>query len=378
MKYFDFASTCPMSKESLQTYITASQEYYGNTESLHDAGSKAETLVEHCRATLANLLKVEQEGISFTSGGTESNMLAINALAEAKRGKHIIISAGEHSSIKNVTTKLMNAGFEVSEVPLTNEGIIDMEQLQQLIREDTSLISIQHVNSETGKIQPIEKVHKICKSNHLLLHSDCVQSFGKIDLSSITSLVDSFSISSHKIYGPKGIGALYIRPSLSFRPFLPNVTHESGVRPGTLNTPGIAAFTTAAKEMVMNLHSHQNHTQQLKQELIKHLDEVKQKVEIIGSNSEAPIPIIGLCIENVSGQHMMLEANRKGFYFSTGSACQMSKNAPSQTLLAMGLSEQKAQTFIRISFGRDQTLNDVRGLASAIIDVIEGEDYEPV
>ncbi|MFG6147862.1 IscS subfamily cysteine desulfurase [Halobacillus sp. B23F22_1] len=372
MKYFDFASTCPMSKESLQTYITASQDYYGNTESLHDAGSKAETLVEHCRTTLADLLKIEKEGISFTSGGTESNILAIHALAEINRGKHIIISAGEHSSIKNVTTKLMSFGFEVSEVSLKNKGIIDLQHLQELIREDTSLISIQHVNSETGIIQPIEKVHEICKNNHILLHSDCVQSFGKIDLASIL-LVDSFSISSHKIYGPKGVGVLYIRPSLSFRPFLPNVTHESGVRPGTLNTPGIAAFTTAAKEMIMNLPSLQNHTRELKKELLKHLEEVKHKIEIIGSQLESPIPIIGLCIKDISGQHMMLEANRKGFCFSTGSACQMSNNAPSQTLLAMGLSEQKAQTFIRISFGRDHTLNNVRRLASVIVEVIQDE-----
>ncbi|MCP3027981.1 IscS subfamily cysteine desulfurase [Halobacillus sp. A5] len=370
MKYFDFAATCPISNEALQAYIKASQDYYGNTKSLHDVGTKADTLVEYCRTTLAGLLGADPQGLTFTSGGTESNMIAIHSLAEASKGRHIIISAGEHSSIKNVTTKLSKQGFIVSEVPLTKEGIVNLEELKRLIREDTSLISIQHVNSDIGSINPIEKIHKICKENDILLHSDCVQSFGKIDLSTFSSLVDSFTISSHKIYGPKGVGALYIHPSISILPFLPNVTHENGIRPGTLNTPGIAAFTTAANERLSNLPRCQDHFQQLKKEFFKNLNARNHRVEVLGSNVASSIPIIGICIKEMNSQHVLLEANRIGYSFSTGSACQSKSNGPSPTLLSMGISEEKAATFLRISFGMEQTLEDVRSLAEDLLEIL--------
>ncbi|UOQ94502.1 IscS subfamily cysteine desulfurase [Halobacillus shinanisalinarum] len=371
MRYFDYAATCPISEEALQTYIQASKEYFGNTRSVHDIGTKADSLAEHCRQTLAGLLKVDAEGVTFTSGGSESNMLALYALATSGRGKHIVISAGEHSSIHNITAKLAEEeGYEVSKVSLNEEGIINLEELKLLMREDTVLVSIQHVNSDIGTIQPIEEIHKLCRSNGSWLHSDCVQSFGKIDLSRVTSLVDSFSVSSHKIYGPKGVGALYIRPAISFTPFLPNVSHESGVRPGTLNTPGIAAFTTAAQTKLTNLKSYQQDIIFLKREFLNALADVNASVRVMGPNTDSPVPILGLCISEIDGQHMMLEGNRRGYFFSIGSACQVGSGGPPKTLLSMGYSEEEAKTFIRISFGFDQTLEDVRGLAACIKEVI--------
>ncbi|WP_101842915.1 IscS subfamily cysteine desulfurase [Halobacillus sp. Marseille-P3879] len=370
MRYFDFASTCPMSNEVLQTYIKASKDFYGNTRSLHDAGTKADSLIEHCRTTLAGLMGISQDGLTFTSGGTESNLLAMDALIGAKGGKHVIISAGEHSSIKNFTAKLSRQDFKVSEVSLTTDGTVNLEELNSLIQEDTCLLSIQHVNSDTGSIQPLDKIYEMCQDNNILLHSDCVQSFGKIDIKAVSSLTDSFSISSHKIYGPKGVGALYIRPSISAPPYLPNVTHENGRRPGTLNTPGITAFTTASEVRLSNLSSFQSHIQNLKSEFFQSIEKIKHKVEVIGPEEITPVPIIGLCLKETDGQHVMLEANRRGYCFSTGSACQVRSNGPSPTLLAMGFNEQKAHTFIRISFGVENTCEDVRDLAEDLTDIL--------
>ncbi|MFD2922461.1 IscS subfamily cysteine desulfurase [Halobacillus naozhouensis] len=371
MKYFDYAATCPMNEEALQTYIKASQEYFGNTRSVHDAGSKADGLAEHCRKRLAELLNVRAEGITFTSGGTESNLLALYALAHAERGKHIVISAGEHSSIHNITAKLVEEeGYEVSKVGLTKEGAIDVQELEQVVRKDTVFVSIQHVNSDIGTIQPLESISEICKENRVFLHSDCVQSFGKIDLSQVASLVDSFSISSHKIYGPKGVGALYIRPSISFTPFLPDVSHESGVRQGTLNTPGIAAFTTSAEISVTNMENNQQQITTLKKEFLNALDDMGDSVKVVGSGLESSVPVVGLCIQETDGQHVMLEGNRRGYFFSTGSACQVGNNGAPKTLLSMGVTEEEAKTFIRISFGVDQSVDDAIGLANCLKEVI--------
>ncbi|WP_079527430.1 IscS subfamily cysteine desulfurase [Halobacillus hunanensis] len=369
MKYFDYAATCPISEEALQAYIKASREFFANTRSVHDAGSKADRLIEHCRERMAELLQVAAQGITFTSGGTESNLLALYALARAGKGKHIVISAGEHSSIHNVTTKLVEEeGYELSIVPMTKDGVVNLEKLKHVIREDTSFVSIQHVNADIGTIQPLETISEICQEKRVFLHSDCVQSFGKVKMDKVTSLVDSFSISSHKIYGPKGVGALYVKPSLSFTPFLPNVSHENGVRQGTLNTPGIAAFTTAAEMCLNKLEKHQAHIKRLKREFLASLKEAGEKA--VGSEFESCVPSIGLCIHKIDGQHVMLEGNRRGYFFSTGSACQVGSGGPPKMLLSMGISEEEAKTFIRISFGVDQSLEDVQGLAECLNEVI--------
>jgi len=191
MKYFDYAATCPIDEEALDSYVKASKEYFGNTSSLHDVGGKALTLLEQCRETIAKLTGVNSKDVSFTSGGTESNFLAIHALLNAnqKKGNHIILSQSEHSSVQNTVKKLEQQGYRVSRIPLTPEGIIDLDILQGEIKQDTALISIHHVNPEIGTIQPIEEISVLCKKYGILLHSDCVQSFGKMDLKQVTTLV---------------------------------------------------------------------------------------------------------------------------------------------------------------------------------------------
>ncbi|KHE73051.1 IscS subfamily cysteine desulfurase [Halobacillus sp. BBL2006] len=362
--YFDYAATCPIDEEALEAYMKASKEFYGNTSSLHDAGTKAAKLLEHCRTSLANLMNVKSEGIYFTSGGTESNVIGIQALLDAHPGNHIIASAAEHSSIQHLLEKLEQEGYEISRVSLTPEGILDIKELESLIREETALVTIQHVNADIGTVQPIQRIHTLCKKWGSLFHSDCVQSFGKVDLASAAPYFDSFSISSHKVYGPKGVGAVYIRPSLSFQPLLPNVIHESGVRAGTVNTPGIAGFLVAADKSVASLEEHQSVIRKRKEYFMELLTEAAGELTVLGGLNE--VPILGLCIKGMDGQWAMLEANRKGYAFSTGSACQVRSEGPPQTLLSMGFSEQNAKTFIRLSFSHLHSEEDVKGLADCL------------
>jgi len=367
--YFDYAATCPIDEEALEAYVKASREFYGNTRSLHDPGTKAEVLLSHCRKTLANLLGVNKEGIYFTSGGTESNLLAMEGLMKASKGNHLITSAAEHSSIKNAANKLEADGYEVSWVPLTKEGIIDVRELEILMRKDTVLVSIQHVNSDIGTIQPIRRIREVCDEWGALLHSDCVQSFGKVELNSITPYLDSFSLSSHKVYGPKGSGALYINPSVSFQPLLPNGTHESGVRSGTVNTPGIAGFTTAAAKSIRELHKRQSKVESLKREFLTALKDIRNHVTVV-CESVNSVPIIGICMHGLEGQWVMLEANRRGYAFSTGSACQIGREGFPSILLAVGLNEEEAKSFIRLSFSHDQTNEDILGIVDCLKEIV--------
>ncbi|MFG6116015.1 IscS subfamily cysteine desulfurase [Halobacillus sp. MO56] len=366
MKYFDYAATCPIDDMSLEVYNQAAKNYFGNTSSLHDQGTQASSLVEHCRKTLADQLGVQKEGIYFTSGGTESNHIGLSILAKSGKGKHIITSQAEHSSVHNALEKLEKEGYEITKIPFTKEGIVNLEVLEAAIRKDTVLVSIQTMNGEIGTLQPVEAIHSICQKWGTLFHSDCVQAIGKVDLRTYTKYMDSFSISSHKIYGPKGVGAVYLAPSISISPDLYNGSHEKGVRAGTVNVPGIAAFTTAAQENISEMKDQQKHMAALKSTFAQAMLPVQHKLHFIGKTAD-DAPIIGLTLAGIEGQWAMLEANRKGYAISTGSACTIQDHAPVKTLLAMGYPEEKARTFVRISFGKQTTTADVQGLADCLI-----------
>lgn len=369
--YFDYAATCPLDEDALHAYVHAASNYFANSSSLHDPGSKAKKLLEHCRRKMAGLFLVEEEGVFFTSGGTESNEIALHALLDASQGKHIVTTDAEHSSVRNLMKKYEKEGYVISKVPLTTKGIVDMEVFEQVVCEETAIVAIQHVNSDIGTLQPIRRISAICRERGVLLHSDCVQAFGKVNLSEVAPYVDSLSVSSHKVYGPKGVGAVYIRPTLSFLPKIPGSTHESGVRPGTINIPGIAGFVVAAEKMVDDLVNQQQRIRRLKQIF---LNELKgEACELIGEVSENPIAIVGLCLTDTEGQWAMLEGNRQGFHFSTGSACGVQSSEPPATLLAMGMLKSQAKTFIRVSFSHEQTESDVEKLARFLTAILRKE-----
>lgn len=374
IKYFDYAASCPLDKEAADAYIKASSEYFGNSRSLHDTGCQAEKLLEICRVEFARILNISSEGIYFTSGGTEGNFLAIQALLSSsdKNRKHIITGMAEHSSIHSITEKLkLENGYEISKIPLGKDGRIDLKKLQAAIREDTVLITIQHANPEIGTLQPIQEISEICKQNRILLHSDCVHTFGKTDLKVIARHVDSLSISGHKFYGPKGIGAVYLHPGLRWSGYFPGVSHEKGFRPGTVNVPAIAGMTVAAQKAYENLTAHINHCQLLRESVLRELEPVKWNCVIYDYDRTFQLPsTLGMRIKGLEGQYVMLECNRNGSAISTGSACRTGMQSISNTMEALGVTGKDGKEFIRISFGWNTSVEEAKSLGRTLAAII--------
>jgi len=368
--YFDYAATTPLHPEAAHVYSKLAQACYGNTSSLHEVGAEAQNMLALCREELAAMLDVHAAGLYFTGGGTESNLLSIISLAKANRhkGNHIVTTTGEHPSIDSALAYLQEDGFTISTIPFTKEGLIDLQLFEQALTSDTILVSIQHINPEIGTIQPLEKIAAIVKERSILLHSDCVQSFGKIDIKPIARLVDSLTISSHKVYGPKGVGVAYIHPRHRLVPVFPGLVHESGFRGGTVNVPGIAAFITAASQLTNRTQDYQTFRQAFLDKVMAypHLFTIYQANDIQQQLSQ----IIGLSVKNVEGQLIMLELNRLGFAISTGSACQVGQQHASKAMMALQMDPQRAKEFIRISFGSSTTLASVEALSDCLIDVL--------
>lgn len=372
MIYLDYAATTPISEHALHVFMQASRDFYGNASSLHDIGSHAKDLLEVSREKLASLLHGDKHGIFFTSGGSESNILAIRSLIDAHRqkGKHLITTKLEHSSILHLFEKLEEEGYEVTYIPVNQYGHVDLDALKREIKETTILAAIQHANSEIGTIQPIQEIAQILHERDVLFHCDAVQTFGKLPIDLETFGVDSLSISSHKFYGPKGVGAAYINPKRKWNPQIPGTTHEHGFRPGTVNVPGIAAMVTAAEDSCAQMKEETKRLESLRTEFIERLTALPSaQVMIEGSPDRHLANILGLRIMGMEGQYMMLECNRYGIAISTGSACSIGMQAPSQTMKALGRTDEEAISFIRLSFGKKTTRDDMMRTAEIFQDI---------
>ena len=371
MNYFDYAATTPLHPEAARVYNKLSQSCYGNTTSLHEVGAEAENMLAYCRTQFAEMLGVESNGIYFTAGGTESNLLSIISLAKANRhkGNHIVTTLGEHPSIDSALEYLKGDGFLISKIPFENNGVVNLDLLENALTDKTILVSVQHSNPEIGTIQPIEKIAHITKERGILLHSDCIQSFGKVDIKPIANIVDSLTISGHKIYGPKGVGIAYIHPRHRVVPVFPGLVHESGFRGGTVNVPAIAALVVAAK-LVTEPEDIENKFVKYREDFItkinKHRDFFTLYDYCEEENKQLP-HVIGLRVHNVEGQLIMLELNRHGFAISTGSACQVGQQTSSKAMMALQLTAQQSREFIRISFGESTTTANVNALADCLI-----------
>jgi len=359
--YMDYAATSPMTKQAIKVYSEVAHSLYGNSSSLHDAGGRAHYVVEAARKIVAEKIGVHTDGIIFTGSGTEGNILAILSLARSsKRGNHIITSMAEHTSVHAAMNTLEREGFEVTKLPFTDEGIVDVRQLQQAIRPDTSLISIQHVNSEIGSIQPIAEISKIAVEANIPLHVDCVQSFCKLSFKDFIQSVDAVTVSAHKIGGPKGCGAVYINPKRRVVPMFPGVTHEKGLRGGTLDTPSIVSMAAAIEEYQYQIEDFRLLRKQLKSML--HHDFL-----VIEADEQSQLPsILGICLLGVEGQLVLLQLNEHGIYISTGSACDINSASGTKAILAMGYSFSTARQFFRISFGSETTMAQVEKLANVL------------
>jgi cysteine desulfurase len=368
--YLDYAATTPMSDSALNAFVQTSKTYFQNTESLHEGGLAARDLLEHARCSLADLLGKESEGIYFTGGGSDGNFLAITSLAHGAndKGKHIISSNIEHPSVDYVLKFLEKSGYEITRIPVQKNGKISINTLLSSIRPDTTLVTIQHVNSETGIVQNIKEISERLKERDVLFHSDCVQSFGKWDNSYFRSMsIDAFTMSAHKINGPKGTGAVYISPSVHIAPLLAEVTHERGFRAGTVDLPSVTAFVTAAEEAFQLQHEHYQHAVNMRKLLLSSIL-INKNIVFEGFDDSSPF-IIPIRAKGMEGQIMMQELDRLKIAVSTGSACKNGQQAPSKTLLALGRTESEAHELVRVSTSHQTTSEEITLLCKVLIEI---------
>jgi cysteine desulfurase len=374
MIYLDYAATTPISENALNIYVKASKNAFGNSSSLHDIGGMATRTLQASRKILADSFNGNEKGLYFTGSGSEANILAIQSLLNGmdRKKNHIITTQMEHSSLHTFFKRLSSEGYEISFLIPDKQGLITIDRLKRELREDTGLVSIQHGNSEIGTVQLIEEIGPFLKEHGVLFHSDCVQTFGKLPIDVENTQIDAISISSHKIYGPKGLGAAYINPAVYWQPVIPGTTHESGFRPGTVDVPGAAAFATAAKDISARMSNNTEYFLEIRRKFIDLLKPYKEKITLLNEDTPSLLPnILPLLIDGIEGQYIMLECNRFGFAISTGSACQVGMQAPSRSLLAMGLDEQQAKQYIRISLGEETTMEQIESFSKTLVKIAE-------
>lgn len=360
-----------MSEASLEIYTKAAKEFFGNPSSLHDYGTTANQLLDQSRVDIAKMINGEKEGIYFTSGGSESNYLSLLSIARGNkhRGNHILTTNIEHPSVLNSLELLKEEGFRISFVPVNSFGEVELEQLERQITQETVLVSIGHANSELGTIQNMKTIGQLLKDRNIFFHSDCVQTFGKVPIDVKACNLSAVTMSAHKIYGPKGVGAVYLSPELSWKAIVPNSTQEKGFRQGTGNVPGITAFTIAASQMFLEQDTEMQRCQQLQQLFINSIDQTKIILE--GHPTNRLAHHLCLRIKGIEGQYIMLECNRRGIAISTGSACKVGQTSPSRAMTETGKTLDEAREMIRISFGRETTEEHIRYTVAALNEIIE-------
>ena len=352
--YLDSAATTPLDKKVISRMNKAFKENYGNASSMHKKGKQAKDLLENARKTIAKTIHALPEEIYFTSGGTEANNLAIRGILATTKKKEIIISSIEHASILSLCKQLEKEGYTIHYISVDQEGFINVAEIKKKINSNTALVSIMYVNNEIGTIQNIENIGKICQDDHVPFHTDAVQAYKKIPLDMKKQKVTLATISSHKIYGPKGVAALYVRKGTILKPLLYGGDQEQALRPGTENIPAIVGFAEASQ-----LHFPSKKIEQKKKYLIKNIKKEISEVRINGSVKNAVPTILNICIEGIEGDVLVKHLSEKGIYISTGSACHSTSIEPSHVLKALGLSDEDARASIRISLTKDTTKKEL-------------------
>ena len=334
-------------------------EDYGNPSSLHRKGVQAEQYIRYAKETIAKNLKVNEKEIFFTSGGTESDNLAIRgcAYANSRRGKHLITTQIEHPAILQTMRQLEEEGYRVTYLPVDEKGCIRLEDLERAITGETILVSIMHTNNEVGSLQPIEEAGAVIKrmDSRILFHVDAVQGYGKFRIHPKKMNIDLLSVSGHKIHGPKGIGALYIKDGVMVRPFLYGGKQERGIKPGTENVPLACAFGYAADKLLPRIRENFQYVQTLQNYLIHKLQEIPQ-VRLTMTKNISPY-ILNFSIPGIPSQETVSHFSMENIYIAAGSAC--SKGEPSHVIAAMGLPEEVVSSVIRVSFCRYNTTEEI-------------------
>lgn len=368
--YYDYSASTPPYKEVIHVVSELMNNYYGNPSSLHRKGFEAEKLLKQAREVVAACLHTEASHIIFTSGGTESNNIAIMGCARqfASRGKHLITSRLEHSSVYECFQQLEREGFEVTYVPVDRTGSVHAEDVIQAVREDTILVSIMQVNNETGRIQPIEAIGlELAKHPRFYFHVDAVQGAGKLPIYPDKAGVDLLSLSAHKFHGPKGIGILYRRPGIRLTPILLGGGQEFGLRPGTENVPLIVGMAKALRMGTDKLAANRLHVAHLRQSLVKQLKLVDGLLLTGSEDDEHMLPhIVHFCLPGIRSEVFVHAMECEGLYVSAQSACASGEDLPSRTLMAMGYEQALAKSGIRISLAPVHSLENMQSLAEMV------------
>jgi cysteine desulfurase len=371
--YMDHSATTPLDPQVLEAMLPYFSEKFGNASSLHSYGLEAKEALEDAREKVAALLGAKAEEIIFTSGGTESDNLALKGIAYKNRnkGKHIITTGFEHPAILETCRQLEKEGFAVTYLPVTAEGMVEPAALEAAIRPDTILISVMHANNEIGTIQPIEEIGKIAADKDIYLHTDAVQSVGKIPVDVGALGVDLLSLSAHKLYGPKGVGALYIRKGSKIAAITQGGGHERGLRSGTENIAGIVGLGRAAQLCGERMAEDGQRLSSLSDRLAGKVLERIRESWVNGSLKRRLPGSLNFGFKYVEGESLLLFLDSKGIAVSTGSACSSHKLAPSHVLLSLGLPQELCHGSLRITMGRSNTMEEVDYVADCIVETVE-------
>lgn len=372
--YLDNSATTQPYPEVVAEISETLFKTYGNPSSLHRKGLESERKIEQAREMIAKTLGAKKQEIFFTSGGTEGNNLALLGAARAyqARGKHIISSQVEHKSVLHPLSRLEEEGFQVTYLPVDKQGRVNLQDLVKALREDTILVSIMYVNNETGTLQPIEEMGDILKEHRkVLFHVDAVQAYGKIPVKVKEKSIDLLTLSAHKIHGPKGIGALFVRSGVHLQPLIYGGGQEHGLRSGTENVAGIAGFAKAVQITMKSLEEASAHMRELQGALISGIQREIPHVRINTPKADVSAPhIVNVSFPGVRGEVLVHGLETQGIYVSTGSACTSKEKQYSHVLTAMGLSEAERLGSIRFSFAKENTLEEVETTVQQLKNIV--------
>jgi cysteine desulfurase len=367
MIYLDYNATTPLCDPAREAMLPYLGRYFGNPSSVHAAGREARAAIDDARDNLAALLHAKPGEIIFTSGATESCNLGVLGLARSasSRGGHIISNKAEHHAVLNAVEHLENCeGFAVTWLNVSKDGVVDLDQLADSIRSDTKLVSIMTANNETGVIQPMREISRICRERGVLLHSDMVQGFGKVDID--VSLVDAGSFAAHKFYGPKGAGFLFLRSGFPIQPIMFGGAHENQRRPGTENVAGIAGMAAAANCVLRDADAERQRQAKLRDDFWSRIAKLFPDAQQNGEQAHRLANTLNTSFIGIDSETMLMALDLEGVCASSGSACMVGSVRASHVLLAMGLPMKSARSAIRFSLGRRTTAEEIANAADAL------------
>jgi cysteine desulfurase len=373
MIYMDHSATSPVDPDVLKAMKPYFTDSFGNASTLYSLGREGRRAIESAREEVASIIGAETKEIIFTSGGTESDNIAIlgTAFKLKKNGNHIITSDIEHPAVYETCKHLEKNGFNVTYLPVYKDGIVKVSDLEDAITDKTILITVMHANNEIGTIQPIADIGKIAREKNIYFHTDAVQTVGKIPVNVEELNVDMLSLSSHKLYGPKGVGALYLRKGVRIEPIMYGGGHERGIRPGTENVPGIVGLGKACSIAKKNLQRDAQKLTNLRDMLIDRILAENDESFLNGHRTKRLPNNANFRFTGIEGESLILHLDSKGISTSTGSACSSTKLEASHVLLAIGLKKEDAHGSLRISLGHENTKEDIEYTVTAIHDVVE-------